>query len=199
MTAEGLRTTINKQLVRIFVFCVQILYGFIRIFIFQKNGFLRKQSSNTGLNLTKILFSPVITNFLYKNSFSLTEDTRVMTFCGCDPTPIKHFVSQSFPTGKYQCIWDCKIYKCDIFKLQKLKIIYLYFVAKKFIFPNSDRGCCSKLPHSSSLSHTQRGTVKFTFCDRKYLTGCDESSVKMSFSEKYQIGILVMVTFCYQL
>ncbi len=43
MTVEGLRTTINKKFVRIFVFCV-------RIFIFQKNGFLRKQSGSTGLD-----------------------------------------------------------------------------------------------------------------------------------------------------
>ncbi len=48
MTVEGLRTTINKQFVRIFVFCIRIyMYGFIRIYIFQKTGFLRKQSGNT--------------------------------------------------------------------------------------------------------------------------------------------------------
>ncbi len=28
MTVEGLKTTINKQFLRIFVFCVRILYGF---------------------------------------------------------------------------------------------------------------------------------------------------------------------------
>ncbi len=39
MTVEGLRITINKQFVRIFVFCVRIyMYGFIRIFIFSENN-----------------------------------------------------------------------------------------------------------------------------------------------------------------
>ncbi len=31
MTVKGLRTMINKQFVRIFMFCVRILYGFTRI------------------------------------------------------------------------------------------------------------------------------------------------------------------------
>ncbi len=59
MTVEGLRTTINKQFVRIFVFCVRIyMYGFIRIFIFQKNGFLRKQSGNTVPNPVGARYPP---------------------------------------------------------------------------------------------------------------------------------------------
>ncbi len=43
MTVEGLRTTINNNLYRFLC----SVYGFTWIFIFQKNGFLRKQSGNT--------------------------------------------------------------------------------------------------------------------------------------------------------
>ncbi len=37
----------------------------------------------------------------------------------------------------------------------------------------------------SNIDHKR--VAKFTFCDMKYLTGCDKSLVKMSLSEKYQI------------
>ncbi len=55
MNVEVLRTMINKQFVRIFAFCVRILYGFPCTDLY---GFSKKQSGNTDTSFEHSAFNP---------------------------------------------------------------------------------------------------------------------------------------------